>query len=91
MEPGTVQNRSGMTLIVAGFLLATIFGYFDSREIDFPFAARFISLAMIVGGAFLCWRGRQHRAQATAQDIFGDAKPDVLYLRAFEADRSVLR
>jgi hypothetical protein len=45
---------------------------------------------MIVGGAFLCWRGRQYRAQATAQNIFGDAKPDVLYLGAFQADRSLL-
>ena len=91
LEPGTIQNRCGITLIVAGFLVATYFGYLDSREIVVTFPERFISLAMIVGGAFLCWRGRQYRAQATAQDIFGDAKPDVLYLRAFEADRSVLR
>jgi hypothetical protein len=91
VEPGTIQNRSGITLIVAGFIVAGIFGYLDYREIDFPFAARFISMAMILGGAFLCWRGRQYRAQASAGNIFGDAKPDVLYLRAFEADRSVLR
>jgi len=91
VEPGKIKNRSGITLIVAGFLVAGIFGYLDSREIVIPFAARFISLAMIVGGAFLCWRARQYRAQATAHDIFGDSKPDVLYLRAFEADRSVLR
>ena len=91
LEPGTLQNRSGITLIVAGFLVATFLGYLDSRDIEFPVAARFISLTMILGGAFLCWRGRQYRAQATAQDIFADSKPDVLYLRAFEADRSVLR
>jgi len=80
-----------MTLIVAGFLVSAYFGYLDYREVVITFPERFISLAMIVGGAFLCWRGRQYRAQATAGDIFGDTKPDVLYLRAFEADRSVLR
>ena len=90
VEPGTIQTRSGITLIIAGFIVAGIFGYLDFREIDVPFAARFISLAMIVGGAFLCWRGRQYRAQATAHDIFRDSKPDVLYLRAFQADSSVL-
>jgi len=91
VEPGKIKNRSGITLIVAGFLVAGIFGYLDSREIVIPFAARFISLAMIVGGAFLCWRARQYRAQATAHDIFGDSKPDVLYLRAFQADSSLFR
>jgi hypothetical protein len=91
LEPGTIQNRCGITFLVAGFLVATYFGYLDYREIVITFPERFISLAMVVGGAFLCWRGRQYRAQATAQNIFGDAKPDVLYLRAFEADRSIFR
>jgi hypothetical protein len=79
-----------MTLIVAGFLIAALLGYLDSREIVITFPQRFVSLVMIVGGAFLCWRGRQYRAQANAGNIFGDAKPDVLYLRAFQADRSLL-
>src|SRR4029434_7865424 len=89
--PGTVQSRSGTTLIVAGFLLAGILGYLDSREIEVPLATRFISMLMIIGGAFLCWRGRQYRAMATAQSIIADNKPDVLYLRAFDNDSSVLR
>ncbi|HEX9273927.1 MAG TPA: hypothetical protein VGA01_17130 [Candidatus Binatia bacterium] len=80
VEPGTVQSRSGITLIVGGFLLAGILGYLDAREIDVPLATRFISMLMILGGAFLCWRGPQYRAQATAQSIIGDSKPDVLYL-----------
>ena len=91
MEPGTLQSRSGIILIVSGFLVAGIFGYLDAREIDMPLATRFISVVMILGGAFLCWRGRQYRAKATAQSIIGDSKPDVLYLRAFETDSSVLR
>jgi hypothetical protein len=91
VEPGTVQSRSGITLIVAGFLVAGILGYLDSREIDVPLATRFISVLMIIGGALLCWRGRQYRAKATAQSIIGDSKPDVLYLRAFDTDSSVLR
>ena len=91
IEPGTVQSRSGIALIVGGFLLAGIFGYLDAREIDIPLAIRFISVLMILGGAFLCWRDRQYRAKATAQSIIGDSKPDVLYLRAFETDSSVLR
>ena len=84
VESGTVQSRSGITLIVAGFLVAGIFGYLDAREIDMPLATRFISVVMIVGGAFLCWRGRQYRAQATAESIIGDSKPDVLYLKQWK-------
>ena len=91
MAPGTVQIRSGIILIVGGFLLSTIVGYLNSREIDVPFATQLISLVMILGGAFLCRRGRQYRAKATAQSIIGDSKPDVLYLRAFDTDSSVLR
>ena len=90
-EPGALQNRGGITFIVAGFLLAGFLGYLDSREIDVPLATRFISMLMILGGAFLCWRGRQYRAKATAQSILADSKPDVLYLRAFDTDSSVLR
>lgn len=91
VEPGTFQIRSGITLIVGGFLVSVIVGYLDAREIDVPFATGLISLVMIVGGAFLCWRGRQYRAKATAQSIIEDSKPDVLYLRAFDTDSSVLR
>src|SRR5258706_12727139 len=90
-EPGTIQSRIGITLIVAGFLVAGFFGYLDAREIDMPFGARFISMLMILGGTFLCWRGRQYRAKATAQSIIADGKPDVLYLRAFQTDSSGLR
>lgn len=86
-----VQSRSGIIFIVGGFLVAGIFGYLDAREIHIPFALRFISLVMIVGGTFLYWRGRQYRAKAAAQRIIADSKPDVLYLRAFETDSSVLR
>jgi hypothetical protein len=52
VESGTVQSRSGITLIVAGFLVAGIFGYLDAREIDMPLATRFISMVMIVEGRF---------------------------------------
>ena len=91
MAPGTVQIRSGITSIVGGFLVSVIVGYFNAREIDVPFPTGLISLVMIVGGAFLYRRGRQYRAKATAQSIIGDNKPDVLYLRAFDTDSSVLR
>ena len=91
VAPGTVQSRGGIISIVGGFLLAAIFGVLDAREIEIPFALRFISPVMILGGTFLYWRGRQYGAQATAETILGDAKPDVLYLRAFDTDSSVLR
>jgi hypothetical protein len=51
VESGTIQTRSGITLIVAGFLVGGIFGYLDAREIDMPLATRFISVVMIVGGS----------------------------------------
>ena len=41
LEPGTLHNRSGMTLIVAGFLIAAYFGYLDYREIVITFPATF--------------------------------------------------
>lgn len=91
VKSGTLRTRSGTAVIVSGFLVAVIIGYLDAREIDVPFAARLVSLVMIVGGAFLSWRDRQYRAQATAQSMIGDSKSDVLYLRAFETDSSVLR
>ena len=91
VAPGTLQIRSGITSIVGGFLVAAIVGYLDGREIGVPFAPRLISLVMIVGGAFLYRRGRQYRAKATARSIIEDNKPDVLYLRAFDTDSSVLR
>jgi hypothetical protein len=91
VEPGMAQSRSGIILIVGGFLVAGIFGYLDAREIDIPYALRSISLLMILGGTFLYWRGRQYRAKAAARRIIADSKPDVLYLRAFETDSSVLR
>ena len=89
--PGTVQDRIGLALIVIGFLLAGVFGYFDAREIVMPFGVRFISTGLICGGAFLFWRSRQHRARVSAETILADDKPDVLYLRAFETDSSVLK
>ena len=90
-EHATVQNRTGVILIVVGFLLAGIFGYFDAREIALPFAARFVSMGIICGGALLFWRSRQHRAKVDAEAILADDKPDVLYLRAFETDSSVFK
>ena len=42
--PGTVQSRSGITLIVGGCLVAGIFGYLDARKIDVPLVTRETSL-----------------------------------------------
>ena len=78
-------------MIVSGFLLAAVFGYFDAREIALPLGARFVSMGVICGGAFLFWRGRQHRSKLSAETILADSKPDVLYLRAFETDSSVFK
>jgi hypothetical protein len=50
----------------------------------------FLSLLMTVGGAFLFWRGRQYAALAGAERIITDSKPDVLYLRAFRSDASMV-
>jgi hypothetical protein len=89
-EHASVQNRTGVILIVAGFLLAGFFGYFDAREVPLLFAMRFASMGIICGGAFLFWRSRQHRRRSTPA-ILADDKPDVLYLRAFETDSSVFK
>ena len=44
VKPETVQSRSGITLIVSGFLVAGIFGYLDARKIDVPLVTREASL-----------------------------------------------
>ncbi len=41
---------------------------------------------MLLVGAFLYWRSRQYAAEAVANRIISDSKPDVLYLRGFGTD-----
>jgi hypothetical protein len=48
-----------------------------------------LSFLMILGGAFLFWRGRQYAAKANAERILTDSDPHVLYLRAFRSDTSI--
>jgi hypothetical protein len=45
-----------------------------------------LSPILMFSGAFLSWRGRQYAAQARAESIITDAKPHLVYLRAFRSD-----
>ncbi len=93
-RPGRAHKISGVILIVAGAaweVLEEVLQWMPQSHnagwqllgID-P-----LSLLMILGGAFLFWRGRQYAAKANAERILTDSDPHVLYLRAFRSDTSI--
>lgn len=81
---GRGHKLTGVVLIVMGVLLYAVLG---SPE-DNPTAI--FGPVMSLFGGFVYFRGRQHAAKATAAaptSVLKDSKPDVLYLRSFQADR----
>lgn len=88
---GKALKRTGISLLITGFLLGMVFSFVpDSEMNEVLLVIRFLPIVMIFGGAFLFWRGRQYAAKTMAERVIGDSKPDVLYLRAFETDPSIL-
>jgi hypothetical protein len=97
-------KRTGVALIAAGMisystlqmlLMLPRWNAFIVRQADIVWEiykySTLYALALILGGAFLIWRGRQYAAQANAKPIISDTKPHVLYLRAFRSDRSTVK
>jgi hypothetical protein len=80
------MKGTGISLLIGGFLLAEIV----SERSEVPVFITFLPLIMILLGAFLFWRGRQYAAASIADQVIGDLKPDVLYLRDFQTDPSLL-
>jgi hypothetical protein len=95
---GKAQKRIGMALLIIGSLLSLPVaavpaeGMGDSPVINFLFYGRWlVTLPTAMLGAFLFFRGRQYAARAIAETILGDSNPDVLYLRDFQTDPSIIR
>ena len=87
--PGTARKAIGVTLIVVGVIVGLVFRFIPDSEMDETLVViSFLPILMLLGGAFLFWRGRQYAAQAAAERIISDSKPDVLYLRTFRSDPS---
>jgi len=91
LRSGKVLKRTGIALLIAGLLLGTMLRFVpDSEMNDALLVIGIFPIFMIVGGAFLFFRGRQYADKAIAGTIIGDSKPDVLYLRTFLADPSTI-
>ena len=81
------MRSTGICLIIIGYFFNDIIGYLFSDSDD---GLWFLGMLVMALGAFLFWRGRQYMAQSIANRVLYDSKPDVLYLRAFETDPSLL-
>jgi CheY-like chemotaxis protein len=82
LEAGTAAE--GIALIVLGGLL---YAALDSVDSENPLV--FLAVPWMIAGVLLHFRGRQQAAKAVAAGFSGplhDSRPDVLYLRSFEAD-----
>jgi hypothetical protein len=93
-RPGRAHKISGVILIVAGAaweFLEEVFQWMPQSHNAGWQLLRIdpLSRLMILGGAFLFWRGRQYAAKANAERILTDSDPHVLYLRAFRSDTSI--
>jgi hypothetical protein len=81
---GTGMKRAGIALIVLGGLLYAALDGVDSGN---PLV--FLAVPLMIAGVLLHFRGRQQAARIVAASFSGplhDSRPNVLYLRSFEAD-----
>lgn len=88
---GSFSKGLGKTLLTIGFLAGIILQIIPAGELGE--AGLFLSvllLLFILSGAFLFFRGRQYADQASAAEIIADEKADILYLRAFRSDSSLI-
>jgi hypothetical protein len=83
-------KRAGVALMVVGIMIGfvlSVSGWLILRDWKLLFVIlAVLSPTLILSGAFLSWRGRQYAAQAIAESIITDSKPDLLYLRPFRSD-----
>jgi hypothetical protein len=90
----TALKRIGSTLIVVGLLFPSIMHLVGWDEgmplVTLLVVTLFVMFPTISLGVFLSWRGRQYAVKADAERIVADSNPNVLYLRSFRSDPSVL-
>lgn len=92
--PASEKPRSGRTLKTIGstlFIVGGLLAYTVRPSIVDDTGAWLVVVFMIFGGAFLSWRGRQYAGRDIAEKVIADSKPDVLYLRDFRSDPSLIR
>ncbi len=78
-------------LLAIGFLAGIVLRIIPPGELgEADFLLTIVLLLLFLIGAFLFFRGRQHADQATAVQIIEDDKADILYLRAFRSDPSII-
>lgn len=88
---GSFRRGLGKTLLIIGFLLGVVLRIVPASEIgEEGIILFFLPLLFILIGAFLFFRARQYADQSSAADIITDEKPDILYLRAFRSDPSII-
>ncbi len=87
---GSARKAAGVALLAVALILALILRFIpdDDWNGTLYVAAFVVQPIILLTGAFWYWRGRQYAARVQAKEIIGDAKPDVLYLRAFRTDPS---
>jgi hypothetical protein len=88
---GKATRRTGIALIVVGVLIGLVLRFVPARDWNEALTVfSFMPLFLIVGGAFMVFRGKQRATQARAETVFNDGLPDVLYLRPFKSDASMV-
>ena len=93
-RPGTALKRIGVTLMVAGPMMAGMSALISESGMDTTRSELFVlpfTLFLTAGGFFLLRRGRQYAAKANAERIVTGSNPNVLYLRAFRSDSGTAR
>jgi len=79
-----------LKLLGVAFLFGGAAMYVASGGIEEDPITAFSGLSSMIAGLLVYFRGRQHAARSRAAGILTDARPDVVYLRAFRADPSSL-
>ncbi len=89
---GRLLRISGVTLctmgLVTSFILRGVPGVPDN---ELTTVLGWLVIPLLLSGAFLFWRGRQYAAQAAAPGILAGSGPQILYLRPFRSDTSIVR
>lgn len=87
---GKALKRTGITLIIIGVTIGMVLRFVPDRDWNEALVVfSFLPIFLLVGGAFLFFRGRQYATQAISEAVIYDENPDVLYLRPFKSDPSV--
>jgi hypothetical protein len=91
-QSGKTLKKTGIALILIGYLLFGILHklFVKNSENLAAITIDFIPIIIIIVGTILFFRGRQHAAKEIAANALSEGKSQVLYLRAFRSDATLL-